>query len=46
MLNKTMIKTETVTISKLEYEQLLKAKNNLQYLEKLDRYPPRAAGQL
>lgn len=37
MLNKTMSKTETVTISKEEYEQLLKAKSNLEYLEKLDR---------
>ena len=37
MLNETMAKTETVTISREEYEQLLKAKNNLEYLEKLDR---------
>lgn len=36
MLNETMAKTETVTISREEYEQLLKAKNNLEYLEKLD----------
>ena len=37
MLNETITTSETVTISREEYEQLLKAKNNLEYLEKLDR---------
>ena len=34
--NKTMTKKDMVTISREEYEQLLKAKNNLEYLKKLD----------
>lgn len=47
MLNETITETETVTISREEYEQLLKAKSNLEYLKKLDEsYEQKRAGHI